>query len=310
MRHVNTLRVMGSGTSSSTPTLRCLLSKAGPCPRCTDAIANPASRNRRGNPALLLSTSVAAATAGAPPSSPASVLVDCGKSFRESALRTPWAALPPLKAILLTHFHADAINGLDDVREFSVEPVPCYCDAVTAKVVREREPHLTRAATATSRYVGALDLRPQNVTHATGVVPAVDVVGMPVDFVPLYHGADCTSMGFVFPAAGGKRVAYFSDVGRIDAVADAAIAQHASDVDVLMLDCMGDVVLKFSSGNHFNLDAAVDVIRRLRPRAVYLTGIGHTDDHDALTRKLRSAVLSDTTRVADCAYDGMELAFD
>ena len=45
------------------------------------------------------------------------ILIDAGKDFRQSALELfPKYKLRRIDALLLTHAHADAINGLDDLR--------------------------------------------------------------------------------------------------------------------------------------------------------------------------------------------------
>ena len=46
--------IVGCGSSSAVPRLRCLVSPDGPCAVCADAAANPHSRNHRGNPSLLI----------------------------------------------------------------------------------------------------------------------------------------------------------------------------------------------------------------------------------------------------------------
>lgn len=52
------------------------------------------------------------------------IVIDCGKTFREQALKFfPKKALRKIDAVVLTHQHADAIDGLDDLRgelEFDV----------------------------------------------------------------------------------------------------------------------------------------------------------------------------------------------
>jgi len=46
------------------------------------------------------------------------VLIDCGKTFREVVLKLfPQHGLKEVGALLLTHGHADAILGMDDLRD-------------------------------------------------------------------------------------------------------------------------------------------------------------------------------------------------
>ncbi len=51
------------------------------------------------------------------------VIIDVGKTFRESALRwMPLNSIYSVDAIVLTHEHADAVLGLDDLRGFQMTP--------------------------------------------------------------------------------------------------------------------------------------------------------------------------------------------
>eukprot|EP00796_Vickermania_ingenoplastis_P000185 gene187-100_t len=132
--------LLGSGSSSSTPSLRCLTGPT-PCATCAEAAANPESKNRRHNPSLLLQfvhpglveeQRDASARDGQPCAGEgagaggvvnsallSSVIVDCGKTFRQSVMRFFRSfGVQYIKAVLLTHEHADAVMGLDDLREF------------------------------------------------------------------------------------------------------------------------------------------------------------------------------------------------
>jgi phosphoribosyl 1,2-cyclic phosphodiesterase len=95
-----------------------------------------------------------------------SVLIDCGKSFYESAIN--WFLeydLKEIDAVLLTHGHADAMMGLDDLRMWTAgknhriqESVNLYLDRETMKVVETTYPYLVDQKQATgSGEVGALN---------------------------------------------------------------------------------------------------------------------------------------------------------
>ncbi len=96
---------VGTGVSTALPVLGHL---DGRCSVCMEALTVDTSPNRRNNVSLLLRV---AATRQ-------NILIDCGKTFRAAFLRT----LAPLHvsrihSLLLTHDHADAIDGLDDLRD-------------------------------------------------------------------------------------------------------------------------------------------------------------------------------------------------
>ena len=71
------------------------------------------------------------------------VLIDCGKTFREQALKLfPKHGLRKIDACLLTHHHADAIDGLDDLRAWTYhsaieDVIPIYCSSATYKQVEK-----------------------------------------------------------------------------------------------------------------------------------------------------------------------------
>lgn len=106
--------IVGSGSSSSTPSMSCALSGTT-CATCLAALSDPKGNpNSRANPSMLvqLRHPVDATIHN--------VLIDCGKTFREAALRVfPRYGVADLSAVILTHEHADACFGLDDLREFN-----------------------------------------------------------------------------------------------------------------------------------------------------------------------------------------------
>ncbi|KAL4087501.1 hypothetical protein PRIC1_013391 [Phytophthora ramorum] len=95
------------------------------CDVCREAQANPGSKNRRLNPSLLVRHLETIA----------SVLVDCGKTFRETALRIiPKIGVSAVHSMVLTHNHADACLGMDDLRE--VQPVVEILDPIANEVCK------------------------------------------------------------------------------------------------------------------------------------------------------------------------------
>lgn len=59
-----------------------------------------------------------------PGATPRCVLIDCGKTFREVILNLfPKHGLKEVSALLLTHGHADAILGMDDLRDLQIYEV-------------------------------------------------------------------------------------------------------------------------------------------------------------------------------------------
>ncbi|KAL4401949.1 hypothetical protein ACI68E_001600 [Malassezia pachydermatis] len=148
---------LGTGTSSQVPSIHCLTSPGSHCATCHDAV-KPGSKNRRFNTSV-----VVVGSDPAEPGSEATILIDCGKSFYESALQYfPQHGLRRIDAVLLTHGHADAILGLDDLRSWTMggciqSHVDVYLTPECMTTVRSTFPYLVDKSFATGGGdVGAL----------------------------------------------------------------------------------------------------------------------------------------------------------
>lgn len=159
--------VVGAGSSSSTPKISCVVSGAN-CPSCLSAQL-PNSKSHRLNPSFLIQLQPSRQECGEDSDAPCTedeqlinILVDCGKTFRESALKV-FAPLrvQSIHGLLLTHPHADAVLGLDDLREFSTPrcPMPVYVDAATEQYLRKTFNYLfpTPEAAAKRLWVASID---------------------------------------------------------------------------------------------------------------------------------------------------------
>lgn len=148
---------LGTGTSSQVPAIHCITGNETECVTCHDAM-KPGSKNRRFCTSLM--------AVGSRPDAPdekSTILIDCGKSFYESALRFfPRHGLRRIDAVLLTHGHADAILGLDDLRSWTMGGciqghVDVYLSHECMETVQQTFPYLIDRSRATGGGdVGAL----------------------------------------------------------------------------------------------------------------------------------------------------------
>ncbi|KAL0914435.1 hypothetical protein M5K25_014781 [Dendrobium thyrsiflorum] len=172
------------------------------------------------------------------------ILIDVGKTFREQVLR--WFThhkIPRVDSIILTHEHADAVLGLDDIRAvqpFSptneIDPTPIYLTQHAMESLAEKFPYLVKKKMKEGeevRRVAQLDWR---IIESDCAKP---FISSGLEFVPLpvMHGEDYVCLGFLF----GKksRTAYISDVSRFPATTEHLISKAGGgQLDLLILDTL------------------------------------------------------------------------
>ncbi|KDO35399.1 hypothetical protein SPRG_00249 [Saprolegnia parasitica CBS 223.65] len=286
--------VLGSGPSSSVPVVRCLVTNPA-CPVCPEALANPVSKNRRNNPSLLVRLLGQ------------TVLIDCGKTFRDSLLRAhPQHSPFAIDAVVLTHGHADACFGLDDLRDVqqidaetkALKPLGIHCHQRTKDEVEAKFSYLFQSQHTGGRWTAQLQwqLFEDFETFEVGR-------GVRIQALPLWHGKDYVASGFIFGAEVGKRIAYLSDLSAISD--DAMAVLQAAPIDVLFIDALHPEQFH---GTHMNLIQALETIAVLRPKQSYLTGMSHQFNYHSPPPMLAEFVAAKQLGV-EMAYDGLRLAW-
>ncbi|KAG5648258.1 hypothetical protein DXG03_006216 [Asterophora parasitica] len=107
---------LGTGTSSSLPHIECITAPpdAKRCKTCLSTLTPEGKKNIRRNTS-------AAFRMTAKNGSKVTIVIDAGKNFQASALEWfPKYGLRRIDALLITHPHADAMNGLDDLRGWTL----------------------------------------------------------------------------------------------------------------------------------------------------------------------------------------------
>ena len=210
------------------------------------------------------------------------LLIDTAPELRLQLLR---AKVGIVHAVLFTHFHADHVFGLDDLR-----PIPKYLgSAVPLFCTHEVEMKLRQAfayAFAPGAESAPMGFLPKLAFRAINEVP-FNVLGQKVVPIPLEH-AHFDVFGFRF-----DDVAYCTDVNKIPKDSWPLL----EGVRVLVLDALR---YKPHPG-HFSVNEAVEVIERVRPEKAYLTHMSHDLDHETVNRQLPKGV--------ELAYDGLSFAF-
>ncbi len=251
------LTLLGTGTSYGVPVIACS------CDVCTSD--NP--RNKR------LRSSAFFEVAGR------GFLIDTAPELRLQALRS---GVTWVDAVFYTHYHADHVNGLDDLKAFNAVlqgPLPCFGNRSTEAMLRGRFDY----AFAGTPYVGAIP-------HITfrSVEDSFDALGVPVTPVPLQHGR--------IEATGWRigRAAYLTDC---NAIAPASMALLGG-LELLVIDALRPR----PHPTHFCISEAIQIARQLRPDRTLLTHLTHEVNHAAISAELPTGV--------ELAYDGLVIELE
>eukprot|EP00898_Chlorokybus_atmophyticus_P007475 jgi/Chlat1/7729/Chrsp66S00567 len=303
---VSELIFLGTGSSTGVPTPRCVTAPTDPpCAVCHSALATPPelSRNYRhgtqGNPSLLIRyVAVKGEGDGRCDGGIAHakhIQIDCGKTFREAMLRWfPRYGVPSLDALLLTHEHADAILGMDDLRGLQPDhlgngapALPVYLSAQAFGCIRQV---VRRVAQLSFNIIEADTIKPFN------------AAGLHITPLPVMHGEDFVALGFLFGTR--QRVGYISDASRLLDSTEALIS--SPPVDLLILDAL---FVQRTHNTHFNLPQSLEVIKRVRPKRALLTGMTHEFDHDVVNAEL-AEMMPELGIDVQLAYDGLRIPID
>jgi phosphoribosyl 1,2-cyclic phosphate phosphodiesterase len=258
MTPTRTFEFLGTGTSVGVPMIGC------DCAVCTSI--DP--RNHRYRCSVLIRTPQG------------NLLIDTPPELRLQLLR---ARVGVVHSVLFTHFHADHIFGLDDLRPIPRHlggPVPLYCTGEVERKIRQSFSYAFANAESTSGFV------PQLTFRAFDDVPFV-ALGERITPIPLIH-AHFNVHGFRI-----GNVAYCTDVNKIPKESWSLL----DDLDVLVLDALRHN----PHPGHFCVEEALDVISRVNPKRAYLTHMSHDLDHAETNKILPPGI--------ELAYDGLRFEF-
>jgi phosphoribosyl 1,2-cyclic phosphate phosphodiesterase len=248
--------LLGTGTSGGVPRIAC------PCPTCT----SDDPRDRRMRSSALLSFGERR------------VIIDAGPDLRAQALDS---GLDRLDALHLTHEHADAVAGLDDLRRFNelgggYLDVHAYRESLEIIVGRFGYAFVP----GQKRFGGIPQLRPVELAG-----PFL-IGGRRFVPVPVQH-AERTIAGY---RTGG--FAYLSDVKRVEPEGRALL--HG--LDVLVVSALRDL----PHPTHQTVAEALELIADLRPRRAWLTHLDHDLRHADVAARVPEGV--------EVAWDGLRIA--
>ncbi len=252
------LRFLGTGTSFGVPVVGC------ECAVC----ASTDPRDHRSRHGLVLE------------SDGNLLLVDTPPELRLQLLA---AAIGQVEAVFLTHAHADHLNGIDDLRIFSLrsgKPVLMYVAEEHAAELRTRFDYIFDDAIQPDPGTSAPEIELRTFVEGE----ALSVAGFALTPLAYRHGRT-SSYGF---RCGGLGVI-------VDGKTVSEAARRVLEgVEVLVINALwwGD-----PHPTHFNVEEALEAARSLGARRTFLTHLTHRLGYGELLKDLPEGV--------EPAYDGL-----
>jgi phosphoribosyl 1,2-cyclic phosphate phosphodiesterase len=202
-------------------------------------------------------------------------LIDCGTDFRTQALAN---GVEDVDFVLMTHTHADHVNGIDDLRAYNMvhrHPISIHGEASSLEDIRQRFAYCFRPAPP-GGGIPNLDLREI-------AVGRFEVEGVPLTALRVFHGS-APILGF---RAGG--FAYLTDVSTIPDETFASL----EGVEVLVTSALRPR----PHPTHMCLDEAVEAARRVGAHQTWFIHMNHDLEHETT-----NAVLPPNIQLA---HDGL-----
>ena len=209
-----------------------------------------------------------------------SISIDTSPDIKNQFLKNK---IKSLDAIIYTHEHADQTSGIFEMRPFfwkNKKKIPIYGSSRTIKAL-------------TSKYTfcffpkhGYQPIMKANIVKNKFQIKKKNKV-LSVTAFDVIHGM-IKANGYLF-----NKVAYISDCNKIPN----SSLKNLYNLDFLIIDCLK--IKKHPS--HFNLEEALSLVNKVKPKKTILTNL-HTDlDYTDLKKKLPKNIVP--------AFDGLSFNF-
>ncbi|KAL3833671.1 hypothetical protein ACJIZ3_008407 [Penstemon smallii] len=321
---------IGTGCSSAVPNALCLIQPSDPpCHVCSQSLSIPPDQN----PNYRCNTSLLIDYCG-DEGNHKYILIDVGKTFREQVLRWfTFHKIPQVDSIILTHEHADAVLGLDDIRivqPFSptndIDPTPIYLTEYAMESIAVKFPYLVQKKVKLGQEIRRVAQLEWKIIESD-ISKSFVASGLKFIPLPVMHGEDYVCLGFLFGER--SRIAYISDISRFlpstehlsllfvykynsvrlfkDSSEFVDISKYGGgQLDLLILDTL---YKKGSHNTHFCFPQTLDAVKRLSPKRALLIGMTHEFDHHKDNEYLKEWSRREGIPV-QLAYDGLRISTD
>lgn len=207
-----------------------------------------------------------------------SLVIDTGPDFRQQMLREN---IGKLDAVILTHAHRDHTSGIDDVRAYNFLQnmnMPVYGTAETLAQIKNDFAYIF----GPDNYPGLprLDLLP--ITENTFKISNTSITPLPVLHLRL------PVLGF--------RIGNFSYITDANAIPETT-HEKLKGTTILVINALQ----REQHISHFNLDQAIEIVKKINPEKAYFTHISHKMGlHSVVSKELPSNIA--------LAIDGLQIS--
>jgi len=206
------------------------------------------------------------------------VLIDASPDLRHQLIKNN---ISNIDSVLFSHLHADQVNGINDLRIFSLKnkkKINVYADSKTGKYIKDTFSYCFNDRPG---YPAILKL---NKLKKNSSFSVNNGKFLSIKSIPVQHGS-IKSQSFII----NNKCAYISDVNKIFN----KDLKSFINLKYFIIDCLR--INKHPS--HYNLNEVIELTKIIKPRKTILTNLHSDLDYNYLLKILPKNIIP--------AYDGM-----
>jgi phosphoribosyl 1,2-cyclic phosphate phosphodiesterase len=205
------------------------------------------------------------------------ILIDTSIDFRQQMLKYN---VTDIDAVLFTHHHVDHILGLDDLRQINQRLnkfIDIYGNGTTMDEIKITFRYAFNKQLIRFKAVPLINLH--EIQNKKFKIKNIEITPIEV----------CHGKIKIF----GYRIGNFAYITDCSKVPDSEIPK-LENLEVLIVNALR----RAPHPTHFNIEQAVELSRRVKPRNTYFTHMTHDINHDKINETLPDNI--------ELAYDGLE----